>query len=320
LTVGNAILLIKRDQRVGADKETAMRSFTSQDEDALAARLREHVAALAGRIGPRTMKMPAAWARATRQVQRELEKAGGSVEREKYAAGEKDAVNYIVERRGWAQPERVLVIGAHYDTVPGSPGADDNASAVAALIEMVRQLADLRPRKTVRFVAFANEEHPHGDQGTMGSQAHAAGCRQRGERAAVLALEMLGYYEPGAVQRYPKPLHLGRGLLLPRRADFLAMVSNFRSARLLWQARGAFRLGSDFPLAARPLPEHLRLIRRSDHAPFWDVGYPGVMVTDTSFLRNPHYHMSTDRPGTLDYARLARVTAGLQEMARYMVL
>lgn len=274
-------------------------------------RLRAHVEHLAGRIGPRCMGAPDGWRAAVRHVRGQLAEAAGEVEAEPFIVGEQTAENLIVHWPGGDPTLPILIVGAHYDTVPASPGADDNASAVAALIEMARALASLKPRRSLRLIAFANEEHPHGRRGSMGSQAHARGCRQRRERVEMIALEMLGYYDASAKQRYPFPLHLARGTLLPRAADFLGMVSNLRSAWLLRRFAHHFRRAEAFPLVACPLPHVTRLIARSDHGPFWKAGYRAMMVTDTSFLRNPHYHQPSDRPDTLDYEALAAVTRGL---------
>jgi Zn-dependent M28 family amino/carboxypeptidase len=276
---------------------------------ALVARLRGHVEYLAGDLGPRLMDQ-ATWAPTVRYIEAQLAEAAGPVQREPYAVGGQMAENLVVDWPGTEPGRPTLIVGAHYDTVANSPGADDNASAVAALIEMARLLRDARLRRPVRWIAFANEEDPHGPSGTMGSQHHAAVCRERGEAVTMVALEMLGFYDATGVQQYPWPLHLARGRLLPRHGDFIGMVSNLKSATFLRRFSGGFRRASDFRCVAVPLP-HTRLIRRSDHGPFWDVGYPALMVTDTSFLRNPHYHQPTDTPSTLDYAALAAVTRGL---------
>ena len=274
-------------------------------------RLQAHVQHLAGDIGPRHMARPDAWQSTVTYIHRALGDAAGPVSIERFSVGQQQADNLIVEWPGLDASAPTLIVAAHYDTVPNSPGADDNASAVAALIEIARMLANFQPRRTLRLIAFANEEEPHEQQGTMGSQAHARRCRERSERVEMIALEMLGYYDSAKEQRYPFPLTLARGTLLPRRADFVAMVSNLRSAGMLRRFARAFPRSHTLPVVAWPLPHLTRLIRRSDHGPFWDQGFRAFMVTDTSFLRNPHYHQPSDEPDTLNYDRLADVTAGL---------
>jgi len=307
---------------------------TDRDPD-LEARLYQHVYQLAGTIGPRVMDQTG-WDATIEYVENQLSEAAGPgpgvesepgaspnpgassaddpgpslVRHETYPVGESEACNLVIDRPGTEASGPTLIVGAHYDTVPASPGADDNASAVAALIEIARRVSQVPNRRPLRLIAFTNEEKPHGANGTMGSQHHAAQCRARGEAVEMIALEMLGFYAPDQRQYYPWPLRPLRGSALRRHADFIAMVSNLRSMRLLSGMQRGFRQTSDFPLLARPLP-HTRLTRRSDHGPFWDQGYPALMVTDTSFLRNPHYHQPTDTADTLDYPALARVTAGL---------
>jgi len=182
-----------------------------------------------------------------------------------------------------------IVVGAHYDTVPGSPGADDNASGVAVLIELSEML---RNRK-IRFVAFANEEAPYFLGPEMGSFVYA---RDRGKGVrAMFSLEMLGYYrdEPDS-QRYPAPL----GLFYPDRGNFIAFVADLGSFSLVRKSSRLFRQNTDFP---------------SEH------GTPAVMVTDTAFYRYPHYHLPSDTPEKLDYERMAKVTLGLAGMLKELL-
>lgn len=288
----------------------------SDAEQALAARLREHVERLAGEIGPRHMGKPSSIEATVAYVERELTALGDEVGRQTYHVGEQEAVNLIVERPAGERSKRsdeIVVLGAHYDTVPQTPGADDNASAVAMLIEVARLLRGVETKRTVRFVAFANEEPPHFHTGTMGSQVYARACRQRGEKiVAMLCLEMVGYYrtEPGSQQIPPAIPRLLRWAF-PKRGDFLAAVGNLRSWRLLWPFRRGFKRAARFPLFTIALPELVHEIRLSDNSSFWDHGYRALMLTDTSFLRNPHYHQPSDTSDTLDYERMARVTQGV---------
>ena len=210
------------------------------------------------------------------------------------------------------QGDALVVVGAHYDTVPGSPGADDNASAVSALIELAGLLRD--ERLPVRFVAFANEEMPYFMTREMGSWNSARRSRDRGETVrAMLSLEMLGYYrdEPGT-QRYPPPL----GLLYPERGNFIAFVGDLGARGLVHRAIASFRRHAAFPSEGVAAPAMIPGITFSDHWPFRRHGFPAVMVTDTAYNRYPHYHLPSDTPEKLDYERLARVTLGLAGVLR----
>ncbi len=219
---------------------------------------------------------------------------------------------------GWAKERRSCRSGAHYDTYFTTPGADDNASAVAVLIETARLLRDFNPKRTIRFVSFACEEPPHFHTDDMGSQAYARECRLRNERIiGMLCLEMVGYYstEPGSQHIPPSIPHwLHRGF--PKHGNFLAAVGNLKSWRLAWSFRRGFKRAVRFPLFSICLPESISEIRLSDNSSFWDQGYPALMLTDTSFLRNPNYHQESDTPDTLDYERMAKVTLGVAGAVR----
>ena len=200
-----------------------------------------------------------------------------------------------------------IVVGAHYDTVPGSPGADDNASGVAVLIELSRILRGLK----IRFVAFANEEAPYFLGPEMGSFVYA---RERGRGVrAMFSLEMLGYYDDArGSQRYPAPL----GLFYPDRGNFIAFVADLGCFSLVRKARRLFRQGSDFPSEWLAAPGIVPGLSWSDHWSFRQHGCPAVMVTDTAFYRYPHYHLPSDTPEKLDYDRMAAVTLGLAAMLK----
>jgi Zn-dependent M28 family amino/carboxypeptidase len=282
-------------------------------DETLVANLRRHVDRLAGLIGPRHLAVPAAFAAAAGLVERELADAGYVVSRQTYRAQGHEVANLIAELPGGKRKDEVLVVGAHYDTVASTPGADDNASGVAVMLEMARLMRSLRPKRTVRFVGFACEEPPHFYSGEMGSQVYARMCRERGDDIrAMLCLEMVGFYSTRkGSQRVPATIPRMLHPAFPQRGDFLAAVANVRSWRLLWPFRRGFKRAVRFPLFSIALPETIAEIRLSDNSSFWDQGYPALMLTDTSFLRNPHYHQASDTPETLDYERMAQVTAGI---------
>ena len=275
----------------------------------LATRLRRHVERLAGEIGERHVLRAAALQAAERYVGETLRALGYDVARQSYEAQGVDCANLEVTIAGSDRAAEIVLAGAHYDTVPGSPGADDNASGVAAILELARLLREAKPARTIRLVAFVNEEPPFFFWGEMGSRVYARAARARGDDIRVmLSLEMLGCYsdEKGS-QGYP-PL-LGR--FYPAQGDYIAFVSNLRSRRTLRNAFDAFRAASDFPAEKLAAPALVPGIGWSDQLSFWREGYPAAMVTDTAFHRYRHYHQPTDTPEKLDYARMARVVEGL---------
>ncbi len=275
----------------------------------LEARLRRHVYRLAGDIGERHVGRPRALAAAADYVEATWRDSGYAVSAQVYHAAGVPCANLEVARPGHTWPDRVLLIGAHYDTVVGSPGADDNASGIAALLELARLFAVVEPAMTVRFVAFVNEEPPHFRTRRQGSEVYAEAARRRGDDIRLMvSLEMVGFYReaPGS-QRYPPPLNF----FYPNRGDFLGLVSDLRSRRPMRQVAAAFRGTSAFPL------EHIATLRLvpgvswSDHRAFWRRRYRAMMVTDTAFYRNPYYHTSGDTPDRLAYPAFAHATAGL---------
>jgi Zn-dependent M28 family amino/carboxypeptidase len=204
-----------------------------------------------------------------------------------------------------------LVVGAHFDSTPDTPGADDNASGVAAMLECARLAAASAPRAGLEFVGFDLEElQSWSGRFRVGSAAHARAKRARGEPlAGALILEMVGYRDPTPGAQIVPPFV---GIAVPRSGDFLAAVGDTRSQRLLATFVGAARAAVPelpiVPYRARLRGWLLPLTRLSDNASFWDARYPALMLTDTAFLRNPHYHRASDTSATLDFEFLAQVT------------
>ncbi|MCU0959911.1 MAG: M28 family peptidase [Pirellulaceae bacterium] len=224
-------------------------------------------------------------------------------------------VNVIAQLEGAELPGEILVVGAHYDSVavPGCVGADDNASAVAGLLAIARELADRRLRRTVRFAAFVNEEPPFFESPGMGSLAYAARCRAMQDRIiGMICLEMIGYYDdtPGS-QQYPFPIPLS--WFYPNRGDFIGFVANPASRHLLRRVVRSFRRTTPFPSVGAAVPSWIPGVSLSDHGSFWHHGYPAIMVTDTAMFRYPWYHTAQDDPERLDFDRMARVVGGLLE-------
>ena len=272
-------------------------------------RLRVHVATLAGEIGERHIWRPAALEAAAAHVEDSLRAAGYNVGAQAYQAMHATVRNLHAEIPGAASPDEVVLVGAHYDSVVGCPGANDNGTGVAAVLELARLFAGRSPARTVRFVAFVNEEPPFYFTRSMGSRVYARQCRARGERiVAMLSLETIGCYSDAPhSQHYPFPF----GLLYPGRGNFIGFVGNLRSRRLVRRCVGAFRAAVDFPSEGVAAPGYLPGIFWSDHWSFWREGYRAVMVTDTAPFRYAHYHTPEDTPDKVDYERFACVTAGL---------
>jgi Zn-dependent M28 family amino/carboxypeptidase len=280
--------------------------------DLLAQSLRAHVEHLAGEIGERNVWRPSALHTAEAFIGDAWVRLGYHVVRQAYVAQGVESANLEITIRGRERPSSIVLAGAHYDTVPGSPGADDNASGVAALIELARLLRDVRTKQTIRLVAFVNEEPPFFSFGNMGSQVYARAARARGDDIRIMfSLEMLGSYsdERGS-QTYPPLLQH----FYPDSGNFIAFVSNLRSRSALRAAVRAFKARADFPLERLASPSFVPGVSWSDHLSFWREGYRAVMVTDTAFYRYPHYHRATDTPEKLGYEPMAQVVAGLGQM------
>jgi Zn-dependent M28 family amino/carboxypeptidase len=301
----------RNDDRPGTAASGIGQGARAEVTPELESRLRSHVEALAGRIGERNVRRPQALHAAETYIAAEFAALGYDVVRQTYVAEGVDSSNLEVSVAGGTRAAEIVLVGAHYDTVPGSPGADDNASGVAGLIEIARALRDARPARTVRLVAFVNEEPPFFYWGEMGSRVYARAARARRDDIRVmLSLEMLGCYtDVAGSQSYPPPL----GLFYPDAGNFIAFVSNLRSRRALAQLVSAFRASSDFPAEKLASPAVVPGVSWSDQISFWREGYPAVMITDTAFYRYRHYHAPTDTPDRLDYHRMASVVEGLAQ-------
>ena len=278
------------------------------EQGRLAAGLRRDVTRLTG-IGERHLERAGTLDRAWAQHDGELSDAGYVPKSLRYRADERTVANIEATREASGVSREIVVIGAHYDTAAGAPGADDNASGVAVLLALARAFEKRPQRRILRFVAFVNEEPPHFWNETMGSLHYARDCKARGDEiVAMLSLESLGYYRdaPGS-QKYPPIL----SWLYPDRGDFVAFVGDLGSRGLVRQTIGTFRRAAQFPSEGAAAPGFVPGVGWSDQWSFWKQGYPGVMVTDTAPFRNPNYHTARDVADTLDYDRLARVTAGL---------
>ncbi|MEW5943347.1 MAG: M28 family peptidase [Pseudomonadota bacterium] len=284
----------------------------TNEEAQLRDRLGLHVGALAGRIGERHPWRPEALEEAASYIEAALRSSGYAVTSQSFTVAGKTVRNIEAELVGTSAPGEIVLVGAHYDTVRGTPGANDNASGIAAMLEIARLLAGRPSRRSVRFVAFVNEEPPFFYTGDMGSRHYAQRTRARGENiAAMLSLETLGYYTDAPdSQRYPFPF----GLVYPGTGDFVAFVGNLASRELVRGCVRSFRSHTAFPSQGLAAPGWMGSVHWSDHWSFWREGYPALMVTDTALFRYPDYHARSDTPDKLNYERLARVTSGLARL------
>ncbi|MHC4114761.1 MAG: M28 family peptidase [Planctomycetota bacterium] len=279
--------------------------------------LKSDINKLASQIGERNILNFAKLDEAADFIDSSLAQAGYKVHRQSYQVQDETCYNIEAEVRGAILPEEIVIVGGHYDSFYGSPGANDNASGVAATLALARQLAGRKTARTLRFVFFANEEPPFYRTEQMGSRVYAKSCSVKGEAIiAMLCLETIGYYldEPDS-QKYPFPL----SLVYPSTGDFIAFVSNFSSRHLLHKVIASFRKGSKFPSEGGAIPEAIAGISWSDHWSFGQEGYPAIMITDTAVYRYPYYHMPEDTADKIDYDRLARVVSALEAVVMDVV-
>lgn len=281
----------------------------------LALRLNDHVSMLAGEIGERNVFSVASLNRAADYIENQLKSYGYEPNIQEYKLeGEfsppnrKTALRNIEAAAGKKSnaDDGVYVVGAHYDTAPGTPGADDNASAVAVLLELARLLKNEGPAQEIRLVAFSSEEPPSFGSADMGSYRYVEKLKEEKVKVkGMICLEMAGYYNPKpGSQFYPPFLHL----FFPDQGDFIALVGNFKSRKFLKHFEKIWRSHSDFPLVSAALPSMVPGVGLSDHVNFWNAGIPALMLTDTAFFRNPFYHSSDDTPEKLDYEKMSRLT------------
>ncbi|MDT0634221.1 M28 family peptidase [Spectribacter hydrogenooxidans] len=277
------------------------------------ATLAGHVEFLATLDPPRNFDHPGSLDRAAAYIEEQLERAGWTTREQPFEVRGNTYRN-IVARRGPADAPRVIV-GAHYDVHGDLPGADDNASGVAVLIELARMLADYEPAVGLELVAFTLEEQPAFSLGAMGSAHHADQLVAAGvEVRAMLALEMLGYFRdlPGT-QRFPVPV---LGWWYPTTGNFVGLIGRWRDRPLMQQVQAGMRAGGDVPVHYLASPLDFPGLDNSDHRNYWPHGWPAAMVTDTAYYRNPNYHTRFDIPGTLDYQRMAALVPALAAAVR----
>ena len=317
VVIGIALVLFANyATRMPGPRHTGPLLPTTSEQLETAERLRADVVALVEGHPGRSYLAPARYAGSARYLQQRMRTIGLAAELETFATVKRTgtASNIVADVLGTLYPERILIVGAHYDAHLGLPGADDNASGVAGVLELGRRLVAQPAECTVRLVLYANEEPPFNMTTDMGSMVNAQAAADRGDDLiGMISVEMIGYYDttPGS-QSYPPPL----SLLYPDTADFIAVVGNVGSRPMVSRAVELFRDAVQFPSEGAAMPAGIPGIGYSDHWSYWQFGHQAIMLTDTSFYRNPHYHTAADTPDTLDYERMARVVDGLEAIVR----
>jgi hypothetical protein len=274
--------------------------------------LKEHVAALSQQIGERNLNHYDRLEAAATYIRQYLEQQEYRVEEQDFTVQGKTCRNLYAVLEGSDKAKPVLVIGAHYDSVAGSPGADDNGSGVAAVLELARIMKNEPIARSIVFAFFTNEEPPYSQTDSMGSLQLARYFKlQHLPIAGMISVETIGYYstQPGS-QKYPA----GIGSFYPNTGNFIGFVGNLGSRTFLHQAIAAFRASAHFPSEGAAVPKFVKGVSWSDHWSFWRIGVPAIMVTDTAPFRYPYYHTANDTPDHLDYDRMARVVVGLKHV------
>ncbi|MBX3386997.1 MAG: M28 family peptidase [Phycisphaeraceae bacterium] len=291
-------------------------------EQALAETLKKHVYILADatggvvRVGNRSTFWPRRFAEAALYIDTQLEGYGFAERHEYFCERGAPVPNFEVIVPGTSRPSEIIVVGAHYDSFQGSPGADDNASGVAACLVYAQHFINHPQQRTLRFLFFVNEEPPAFQTPDMGSWVYAKACKARGDNVvAMISVESIGYYsdEPGS-QKYPAPF----SSLYPDTGNFIAFIGNYSSRALVKQSLAHFRATTRFPSQGAALPSVVPGVGWSDHWSFWQEGYPAFMVTDTAVFRHPDYHQAQETADKLDYDRMARVVAGLGRVIEHL--
>lgn len=273
-------------------------------------KLHRHVKELTVEIGSRSIRQYDKIEETKEYIVSCLEAFGYTPSFQTFTYNKKRYSNVIASRKGAKHPDETVIIGAHYDTVYGTPGADDNASAVAILLEIARTLKDFSPDRTLKLIFFVVEEPPIFKSEQMGSYVYAKEAKLRNENIkSMICLEMLGYYtNEKDGQTYPFPI---MSRFYPSTPNFIAVVGNLHSTSLVEKVKNSLKVSSPIPVETLSALSFVPGVDFSDHRSFWKMGYPAVMVTDTAFYRNPNYHTDADTIDTLDFDKMSDLLKGL---------
>ena len=290
----------------------------SDEESQLAARLAAHVKYLSETIGERSLSRSGSLQAATDYLCDTLKQAGYTCTEHTYSVEGHTVSNIEVSLAGSDSSSGAVIVGAHYDSVAKTVGADDNTTGVAGVLELARLLQGSKLRRTVRFVLFVNEEPPYFHTDTMGSLVYARQLRRdRVPVSAMISLEMLGFYSDAPdSQKYPPVL----GLFYPSQGDFIAFVGNQESRDLVRRSIRRFREAANFPSEGVSAPADWPGVGWSDHWSFWQQQYPAIMITDTAMFRYPYYHTPLDTAPRVDFARMARAVSGVRKVVESLAM
>lgn len=302
-----AILLWYMIDMPGENYKGALLPLT-EDERKVAERMSTHVHSIGNK--EHNTKHSASLEAAARYIENELSGMGYAVAQQPFESGDGKVRNIEVEIKGASKVNEIIVIGAHYDSAQGAPGANDNGSGTAMVLELARSFKATRPERTLRFVFFVNEEPPYFSSMLMGSRVYANRSKARNENiAAMLSLETIGYFDdaPGS-QKYPiifKPF-------FPDSGNFVAFVGDLRSRKLVHRSVATFRTAQKFPSEGIATFSWIKGVDWSDHWAFWKNDFRALMITDTAIFRYPHYHTHRDLPDQLNYQKMAKVYSGVR--------
>jgi len=308
-----------------SENKAATDSPTTDQDDAFEKRrmafekeAKKYVVHLSETIGERNLKKYQALNDAADYIEKLFKDFGYTPSRQEFKVRGMKCYNIEVEIKGKTKPKEIVIIGGHYDSAEGTPGANDNGSGTAAMLVLANHFKKHKPERTLRFVAWTNEEPPYFQRrDLMGSWVYAERCRKKDENiVGVLSLETMGYFTDAAdSQKYPPPLNL----LYPSTGNFIGFVSDVNSGGFARQVIKSFRKNAKIPSEGASLPDSLPGVGWSDHWSFWQEGYVGLMVTDTAPFRYPHYHKTTDTPDKVNFKEYSKVIDGLVPVIEELV-
>ncbi len=279
------------------------------EEETIRRNLYQHAEYLSVKIGERHLWREDSLEMAREYINSTLESSGYDIWNQTFKCYGREVSNIIVQHEYGSK--EVLIVGAHYDTVPGTPGADDNASAVSVVLELGRLFKKFNPKKSVHFVLFVNEEPPFFGSSNMGSMVYAKYIKEKNIPLSVMiSLEMVGYFSEDEIQDYPIPI---MSLFYPKRANYIGVVGNFRSRRYVSIFKKGIRRHSRLITQSLTAPEFFGGINLSDNYSFWRNGYCAIMITDTSFFRNKNYHQDSDTIDTLNFDKMVELVKGIYQ-------
>lgn len=308
--VGAVIFIILKSTTFGWRSIFVSTLSLQPKDNALSEKLKRHVVKLSNEIGDRSIFNYENLEKTAGYLEEEFLSYGYNIEFQKYIVSNRETRNIIAKKTGIKFPNEIILVGAHYDSC-FNPGADDNASGIAALLELARMVANENVDRTIEFVAFVNEEPPFFKTEEMGSRIYAKRARAENKNIkAVIAFDLIGFYSNRIFsQRYP----IIAGLFFPNKGNFIGVFGNFKSRYLVSEITRIFKNNSSFPVASIAL-DFIPGIDFSDHWSFWKEGYPAVMISDTAFLRHRNYHKNTDTFEKLNYKDMACVIEGIYEV------